>query len=175
MAMIPGAAFDNFHWLSLNLVTPVVLLGAWPFPQGRLSNFKHGRGDRWTRLISVGRWPPAYGRVPLFHRAAGATTFDFFRDHPPTGEGARPDLRSIGGGGGGISPLPACRRYFEAKAKRPPGAASPPARALRQGRRAARRPQVPIEQASLRRPLFLVGRARMSPPMDLRQGPSPST
>ena len=31
MAMIPALQFDNFQWLSLQLVTPVVLWAAWPF------------------------------------------------------------------------------------------------------------------------------------------------
>jgi Cu+-exporting ATPase len=31
LAMVPALQFDNFQWLSLNLVTPVVLWAAWPF------------------------------------------------------------------------------------------------------------------------------------------------
>ena len=42
MAMIPALQFDNWQWLSLNLVTPVVLWAAWPFHQAAWANLKHG-------------------------------------------------------------------------------------------------------------------------------------
>ena len=42
MAMIPALQFDNFQWLSLNLVTPVVLWAAWPFHKAAWANLKHG-------------------------------------------------------------------------------------------------------------------------------------
>src|SRR5205807_1353748 len=35
MAMIPALQFDNFQWLSLNLVTPVVLWAGWPSATSR--------------------------------------------------------------------------------------------------------------------------------------------
>jgi Cu+-exporting ATPase len=48
LAMIPALQFDNFQWLSLNLVTPVVLWAAWPFHRrrGRTSSTAP---PRWTR------------------------------------------------------------------------------------------------------------------------------
>ena len=53
MAMIPALQFDNFQWLSLNLVTPVVLWAAWPFHKAAWANLKHGTATMDT-LISVG-------------------------------------------------------------------------------------------------------------------------
>ena len=38
LAMIPALQFDNFQWLSLNLVTPVVLWAAWPFHKAAWTN-----------------------------------------------------------------------------------------------------------------------------------------
>ena len=31
VSMVPALQFDNWQWLALNLATPVVLWGAWPF------------------------------------------------------------------------------------------------------------------------------------------------
>ena len=31
LSMVPALQFDNWQWLALNLATPVVLWGAWPF------------------------------------------------------------------------------------------------------------------------------------------------
>ena len=45
MAMIPALQFDNWQWLSLNLATPVVLWGAWPFHKATWANLKHGTRD----------------------------------------------------------------------------------------------------------------------------------
>ena len=53
MAMIPALQFDNWQWLSLNLATPVVLWGAWPFHKASWANLKHGTATMDT-LISVG-------------------------------------------------------------------------------------------------------------------------
>jgi Cu+-exporting ATPase len=53
LAMIPPLQFDNFQWLSLNLVTPVVLWAAWPFHKAAWANLRHGAATMDT-LISVG-------------------------------------------------------------------------------------------------------------------------
>ena len=49
LAMIPALQFDNFQWLSLNLVTPVVLWAAWPFHKAAWTNLKHGASTMDTR------------------------------------------------------------------------------------------------------------------------------
>ena len=53
IAMIPALQFDNWQWLSLQLATPVVLWGAWPFHRAAWANLKHGTATMDT-LISVG-------------------------------------------------------------------------------------------------------------------------
>src|SRR5688500_13097239 len=42
MAMVPALQFDNFQWLSLTMVTPVVLWAAWPFHKAAWANARHG-------------------------------------------------------------------------------------------------------------------------------------
>src|ERR687893_580959 len=42
LSMIPALQFDNWQWLALNLATPVVLWGAWPFHKAAWANLKHG-------------------------------------------------------------------------------------------------------------------------------------
>lgn len=48
MSMIPALQFENWQWLALQLATPVVLWGAWPFHRAAWANLKHAR-PRWTR------------------------------------------------------------------------------------------------------------------------------
>jgi P-type Cu+ transporter len=53
IAMIPALQFDNWQWLSLNLATPVVLWGAWPFHRAAWANLRHGTATMDT-LVSLG-------------------------------------------------------------------------------------------------------------------------
>ena len=53
MSMISALQFDNWQWLSLQLATPVVLWGAWPFHRAAWANLKHATATMDT-LISVG-------------------------------------------------------------------------------------------------------------------------
>ena len=53
LSMIPALQFDNWQWLSLQLATPVVLWGAWPFHRAAWANLKHATATMDT-LISVG-------------------------------------------------------------------------------------------------------------------------
>src|SRR5918992_2437335 len=53
ISMVPALQFDNWQWLALNLVTPVVLWGAWPFHKAAWANLRHGAATMDT-LISVG-------------------------------------------------------------------------------------------------------------------------
>src|SRR6185295_13553979 len=53
MSMIPALQFDNFQWLSLQLVTPVVLWAAWPFHKAAWANLRHGTATMDT-LVSLG-------------------------------------------------------------------------------------------------------------------------
>jgi Cu+-exporting ATPase len=71
MAMIPQLQFDYWQWLSLQLATPVVFWGGWPFHRAALVNLRHGAATMDT-LISIGTvaaW--AWSVVALFFLDAG--------------------------------------------------------------------------------------------------------
>jgi Cu+-exporting ATPase len=53
LAMVPPLQFDNWQWLALQLATPVVLWGGWPFHRAAAVNLRHGAATMDT-LISVG-------------------------------------------------------------------------------------------------------------------------
>src|SRR4051812_5240362 len=121
LAMIPALQFDNFQWLSLNLVTPVVLWAAWPFHKAAWANLKHGAATMDT-LISVGTlaaW--LWSLYALFLGDAGGNdmrmAFDLI---PKPGEGADQIYLETAGI---VTTFLLAGRYFEAKAKRRAGAA----------------------------------------------------
>jgi Cu+-exporting ATPase len=121
LAMVPPLQFDAWQWLSLQLATPVVLWGGWPFHRAALVNARHGAATMDT-LISVGTlaaW--GWSVVALFFLDAGdpAMRMDF-------------ELGLGAGAGGGeiylevatvVVVLILTGRYFEARAKRRAGAA----------------------------------------------------
>ena len=134
MAMIPALQFDNWQWLSLNLATPVVLWGAWPFHKASWANLKHGAATMDT-LISVGvlsAW--LWSVYALFLGDAGMPDMRMSFDLVPS-QGAGADeiyleTASI------VTTFILAGRYFEAACEAPRrrcdhGAA----RARRQGRR----------------------------------------
>jgi Cu+-exporting ATPase len=121
MAMIPALQFDNFQWLSLTLVTPVVLWGAWPFHRAAWANLRHGAATMDT-LISVGTlaaW--LWSLYALFIGDAGLNdmrmAFDLI---PDPGEGADQIYLETAGI---VTTFALAGRYFEARAKRRAGAA----------------------------------------------------
>ena len=120
LAMVPPLQFDYWQWLSLQLATPVVLWGGWPFHRAALANLRHGAATMDT-LISVGTlaaW--GWSVVALFFLDAG-----------------HPDMRmelgfSLGVSGDAeiylevataVTVLILLGRFFEARAKRRAGAA----------------------------------------------------
>ena len=121
MAMIPALQFDNWQWLSLNLATPVVLWGGWPFHRAAWANLKHATATMDT-LISVGvlaAW--LWSLYALFIGDAGMPdmrmSFDLI---PQQGAGADEiylETASI------VTTFALAGRYFEARAKRSAGAA----------------------------------------------------
>jgi P-type Cu+ transporter len=121
MAMIPALQFDNFQWLSLNLVTPVVLWAAWPFHKAAWANLKHGTATMDT-LISVGTlaaW--LWSLYALFIGDAGMNDMRMAFDVIPNpGEGADQIYLETAGI---VTTFLLAGRYFEAKAKRRAGAA----------------------------------------------------
>ncbi|MEO8687716.1 MAG: heavy metal translocating P-type ATPase [Solirubrobacteraceae bacterium] len=121
MSMIPALQFDNFQWLSLNLVTPVVLWAAWPFHRAAWANLKHGTATMDT-LVSVGTlaaW--LWSLYALFIGDAGMNDMRMAFDLvPKPGEGADQIYLETAGI---VTTFLLAGRYFEAKARRRAGAA----------------------------------------------------
>jgi Cu+-exporting ATPase len=121
LAMVPALQFDNFQWLSLNLVTPVVLWAAWPFHKAAWANLKHGAATMDT-LVSVGTlaaW--LWSLYALFIGDAGMNDMRMAFDVIPNpGEGADQIYLETAGI---VTTFLLAGRYFEAKAKRRAGAA----------------------------------------------------
>lgn len=121
IAMIPALQFDNWQWLSLQLATPVVLWGAWPFHRAAWANLKHPTATMDT-LISVGTlsaW--LWSLYALFIGDAGANGMRMaFTLIPSSGGGATEiylETASI------VTTFILAGRYFESRAKRRAGAA----------------------------------------------------
>jgi Cu+-exporting ATPase len=121
MSMIPPLQFDNWQWLSLNLATPVVLWGAWPFHKATWANLKHGAATMDT-LISVGvlaAW--LWSLYALFIGDAGMPDMRMSFDLLPKQGGGTDEIyletASI------VTTFILAGRYFEARAKRRAGAA----------------------------------------------------
>ncbi|MBA3734591.1 MAG: cadmium-translocating P-type ATPase [Actinobacteria bacterium] len=71
LAMVSPLQFDYWQWLSLQLATPVVFWGGWPFHRAALVNLRHGAATMDT-LISLGTlaaW--GWSVVALFFLDAG--------------------------------------------------------------------------------------------------------
>ena len=121
IAMIPALQFNNWQWLSLQLATPVVLWGAWPFHRAAWANLKHGTATMDT-LISVGTlsaW--LWSLYALFLGDAGQNGMRMvFNLVPSSGSGTNEiylETASI------VTTFILAGRYFEARAKRRAGAA----------------------------------------------------
>jgi Cu+-exporting ATPase len=121
LAMIPALQFDNFQWLSLQLATPVVLWGAWPFHRAAWANARHGEATMDT-LISVGTlaaW--LWSLYALFFGDAGLNAMRMpFNVIPSSGGGANEiylETAAI------VTTFVLAGRYFEARARRRAGAA----------------------------------------------------
>ena len=121
LAMVPALQFDNWQWLSLQLATPVVLWGAWPFHQAAWANIRHA-GATMDTLISVGvlaAW--LWSVYALFLGDAGMAGMRMpFELIPERGAGASHiylEVASV------VTTLILLGRFFEARAKRRAGAA----------------------------------------------------
>jgi len=121
MAMIPALQFDDFQWLSLTLVTPVVLWAAWPFHRAAWLNLGH-RAATMDTLVSVGvlsAW--LWSLYALFLGDAGMTDMRIAFDViPKRGEGADQVYLETAGV---VTTFLLAGRWFEARAKRRAGAA----------------------------------------------------
>jgi P-type Cu+ transporter len=122
LAMIRPLQFDNWQWLSLQLATPVILWGAWPFHRAAWANLRHGAATMDT-LISMGvlaAW--GWSLYALFLGDAGMPdmrmSFDLIPDR--AGAGASEIYLEVGAV---VTTFILAGRYFEARAKRRAGAA----------------------------------------------------
>ena len=121
IAMIRPLQFDNWQWLCLQLATPVILWGAWPFHRAAWANLRHGTATMDT-LISMGvlaAW--GWSLYALFLGDAGMPdmrmSFDVI---PESGGGADEIYLEVGAV---VTTFLLAGRYFEARAKRRAGAA----------------------------------------------------
>src|ERR1700761_6877865 len=120
LAMVPELQFRDWQWLSLVLVAPVAVWGAWPFPRAALVNLRH-RAATMDTLISVGVAASfAWSVYALFFTGAGMPGmrmgFTLLAQHAGTTD-IYLDAAS------GVTVLILLGRYFEARAKRRSGTA----------------------------------------------------
>ena len=121
LAMVPAWQFYGWQWLSLQLATPVVWWGGWPFHRAAWANLRHGSASMDT-LISVGTlaaW--GWSVVALFFLGAG---------DPAMRMPLALRLERFSGAGElylevavAVTVLILAGRWFEARAKRRAGAA----------------------------------------------------
>jgi Cu+-exporting ATPase len=121
VSMIPALQFDNWQWLALNFVTPVVIWGGWPFHRAAWANLKHGTATMDT-LISLGTlaaW--LWSLYALVFGDAGMPDMRMAFDViPEQGEGANHIYLETAAV---VTTFMLAGRYFEARAKRRAGAA----------------------------------------------------
>jgi P-type Cu+ transporter len=121
LSMIPALQFDNWQWLALQLATPVVVWGAWPFHRAAWANAKHATATMDT-LISVGvsaAW--LWSLYALFIGDAGMTGMTMpFELIPEAGAGTDQIYLEVAAA---LTTFILAGRYLEARAKRRAGAA----------------------------------------------------
>ncbi len=119
LSMIPALQFDNWQWLALQLATPVVLWGGWPFHRAAWANLRHGTATMDT-LISLGTlsaW--LWSLYALFLGDAGMPGMRMPFDLFPEGRSDELYLEVAAV----VTVFLLAGRYFEARAKRRAGAA----------------------------------------------------
>ena len=121
MSMIPALQFDNWQWLALQLATPVVVWGAWPFHRAAWANLRHGAATMDT-LISVGVLAAfAWSMVALFFLGAGdpgmRMGFDLVIEPGAAADHIYLEVATV------VTTFLLAGRYFEMRAKRRAGAA----------------------------------------------------
>jgi Cu+-exporting ATPase len=121
VSMVPALQFDNWQWVALQLATPVVLWGAWPFHRVAWANARLGTASMDT-LVSLGAlvsW--TYSVVVLLTTAAGDTGFRMPFELRVGSHGSTPELYLEVGAA--LTAFLLTGRYLEARAKRSSGAA----------------------------------------------------
>ncbi len=121
LSMIEPLQFENWQWLALQLATPVVLWGGWPFHRAAWQNLRHGAATMDT-LISVGTlaaW--GWSLVALFFLDAGmpgmTMPFELIAERGAASDHIYLEVAAV------VTTFILAGRYFEAGAKRRAGAA----------------------------------------------------
>jgi Cu+-exporting ATPase len=121
LAMVEPLQFTYWQWLSLQLATPVVLWGGWPFHRAAWANLRH-RAATMDTLISVGTlaaW--GWSVVALFFLEAGEPgmrmPFELVVERGAGSSAIYLEVASV------VTTFVLAGRYFEARAKRRAGAA----------------------------------------------------
>ena len=121
LGMISALQFTNWQWLALQLATPVVLWGGWPFHRAAWQNLRHGAATMDT-LISVGTLAAyAWSVVALFFLDAGTQgmkmPFELTVSRAASSDSIYLEAAAA------VIVFLLAGRYFEARAKRRAGAA----------------------------------------------------
>jgi Cu+-exporting ATPase len=118
LSMIPPLQFDNWQWLALQLATPVVVWGAWPFHRAAWVNLRHGAATMDT-LISLGVIAAfTWSMYALFLGDAGMTGMTMRLSFSASGgDELYLETASV------VTTFLLAGRYFEARSKRRAGAA----------------------------------------------------
>ncbi|MCW2924761.1 MAG: copper-translocating P-type ATPase [Thermoleophilia bacterium] len=121
MSMVPALQFDDWQWLALQLATPVIVWGAWPFHRAAWTNLRHGTATMDT-LVSMGvlaAW--LWSLWALFLGDAGMPGMRMgFELLPDASEASGHIYLEVGSA---VTVFLLAGRYFEARAKRRAGAA----------------------------------------------------
>ncbi|HET7531383.1 MAG TPA: heavy metal translocating P-type ATPase [Mycobacteriales bacterium] len=121
LAMVPGAQFRFWQWLSLTLAAPVVVWGAWPFHRAALLNARHGAATMDT-LVSLGVLAAfGWSLWALFGGGAGEPGMTMPFELVPSGDDGPAEIYLEVAAG--VTTLILLGRYLEARAKRRSGAA----------------------------------------------------
>ncbi len=120
VSMIPALQFDYWQWAVLQLTTPVIVWGAWPFHRAAWANLKHGTATMDT-LISIGTLTAlVWSLYALFLGDAGMTGMKMEFELIPEGSGEEHIFLEVGAV---VAAFLLTGRYFEARSKRRAGAA----------------------------------------------------
>ena len=121
ISMIEPLQFENWQWLALQLATPVVLWGGWPFHQAAWQNLRHGAATMDT-LISLGTLAAlGWSLVALFFLDAGmpgmTMPFELVTERGAASDHIYLEVAAV------VTTFILAGRYFEARAKSRAGAA----------------------------------------------------
>jgi Cu+-exporting ATPase len=121
ISMIEPLQFENWQWLVLQLATPVVLWGGWPFHKAAWQNLRHGAATMDT-LISLGTLAAlGWSLYALFIGDAGmpgmTMPFELVTERGAGADEIYLEVAAV------VTTFILAGRYFEARAKRRAGAA----------------------------------------------------